>query len=1338
MSTSYPARDANCSSDLQTRKRLPLGMRIAAWTGAVLIFLVILAVVAGTFIVHSRRFHDYVLAKAEKQASDRLGTEVKIENFTVRLSTLSLDIYGLTVHGAPPYPDPPLLQVQHAEVGVRIVSILHRKWYLSSFRVDSPVVKIFADANGVTNIPTIKSSGSGGNTSLFDIGVREAILYKGEIYYNDKKSILAADLHDLEFRSSFAPALRKYSGTLSYSDGHLQSGSFKPIPHDLQAEFDATPTTFHLTQAKLTSGSSHLLLNATVNNYAQPDVQAHYEAIVDGSEFRQILSMPTLPAGLLHASGQVQYRQDPHVSLINSLALAGDLDSQRLEVRTPALRTHVDKIAAHYSLAGGKATLQDFRAMLLGGEVTAQGEMDDIGGNSHSSVKAALHGLSLADLERVLGASNVPKNVGVSGRLNAQTNARWGKTFNDLTAQADATIDGRVASTGGSGVVPINSVLHGTYTAANGQLALSRTYLRTPQTSLTMNGVVSNRSALGLKLQCNDLADIETIADLFRTPSPGQPLQPFGLGGAASFQGTVTGTTTAPHLTGALLASNFRVRGSAWKVLRTNVDVSPSFAALKNGDLEPASRGRLTFNASTGLHKWAFTNVSPVQLNVQASELNLSDLAALAGSQLPVTGMLAVNVQVHGSEINPIGQGSVSLSQMKIYDEPVRSAKLTFAGTGDQVEGDLAIQLPAGNIQSTATVRPREKTYTARLSSSGIRLDQLQTLKVRNIAATGVVSVNGSGQGTFQNPQLSMRLSIPQLNIEHQTINSLILQADVANHVATTNLTSQAVNTSIRANAKVSLTGDYLADGTLDTQALPLQPLLAAYAPQAADVTGQTEIHATLHGPLKNQKELEAHVVIPTLTMAYGTTVQLAATFPIRADYKDRIVTLQRSAIHGTDTNLDFQGSIPVSGNGPMSLLLLGNVNLHLLQAFDSDITSAGQLKFDINSNGPASASNIGGKIEIVDASFASGDLPVGLQHANGVLTLTEDRLNISSFQGSIGGGTITAQGGVAYRPNLQFDLGVALKGARLLYPQGVREGVDADLHLSGTTENALVGGQVNLTDLSFTPAFDLSNFISQFSGGVSAPPTPGFGQNVQLNVAIRSGNNVSLVSRTLSIDGTANLQIRGTAAQPVILGRVNLNGGDLILNGDRFMLNGGTIEFVNPSETEPVVNLALNTTVQQYNISMRFNGPIDQLRTNYSSDPSLPAADIINLLAFGETTEANSANPSTPANEQAEGLVASQVSSQVTSRISKVAGISQLSINPVLAGGSSQGPPGANITIQQRVTGHLFVTFSSNVASTQNQTISGQYQVSPRVALSATRDQNGGFGFDTLIKKTW
>jgi translocation and assembly module TamB len=417
--------------------------------------------------------------------------------------------------------------------------------------------------------------------------------------------------------------------------------------------------------------------------------------------------------------------------------------------------------------------------------------------------------------------------------------------------------------------------------------------------------------------------------------------------------------------------------------------------------------------------------------------------------------------------------------------------------------------------------------------------------------------------------------------------------------------------------------------------------------------------------------------------------------------------------------------------------MLVGSVDMHLAQLFDPDIRSSGQVKFNIDSRGPVNGADFAGNINIVDVNLASNDLPVGLQHCNGVLSMTRDRLNISSFKGNIGGGTLTAQGGIAYRPALQFDLGVSAQGARILYPQGMRENVDANLRLSGTRDTAVLGGAVHLADLSFTPAFDLTSFVSQFGGGVAAPPSRGLAQNIQLNVAVDSASTANLTSRTLSLGGTANLQLRGTAADPVVLGRVNLNHGDMILNGNRFVLNGGTIQFVNPLDTEPVVNVSMTTLIQQYNIDLRFHGPVDKMRTQYSSVPALPVADIINLLAFGQTTEASNA-AATPANQAAESLVASQVSSQLTSRVSKIAGISELSISPVLAGSSSAGPPGANITIQQRVTGNLFVTFSTNVASTQSQTIQGQYQVSPRLAFSATRDPNGGFGFDALIKMSW
>jgi len=593
------------------------------------------------------------------------------------------------------------------------------------------------------------------------------------------------------------------------------------------------------------------------------------------------------------------------------------------------------------------------------------------------------------------------------------------------------------------------------------------------------------------------------------------------------------------------------------------------------------------------------------------------------------------------------------------------------------------------------------------------------------------------GRGTIDDPQMTASGEIPELRAQGQTIEHLSLQANVARHVANITLDTRAVNANIRGRATVQLTGEYEADAVLDTEAIPLQPLLATYAPsQAEDVTGQTELHATLKGPLKDRGRIEAHAVIPELSLHYQKSIDVAATGPIRADYANGVLTVQRSGLKGTGTDIQFQGSVPVlDRTKPVALLLQGTMDLRLASLFDPDARSSGQLRFNINSYGAASEANVEGEVQVVSASFSSADLPLGLSNGNGTLALTRDRLNITNFEGTVGGGKVTARGGVIYRPSLQFDVSLSGQGMRLLYPEGVRQELSANLTLNGAGEQATLRGQVNVDQLSFAPDFDLSSLASAFGGGIEEPPSRGFLSNLRLNVMVRSSQNVNMVSRILSVSGAANLRITGTAAQPVVLGRINLTDGELLFQGNRYVLQGGVIDFVNPSRTEPNVNASLTTTIQQYSIGMRFEGPLERMRTSYSSDPALPPADIINLIAFGKTQEAANAT-ATPTNLTAEQSIASAVSGQVTSRVEKLTGISTLSVDPTL--GNSQQNGGATVTVQQRVTSKIFVTFSDDVTSTQRQVIQVQYQATPKVSVSGTRDQNGGFGFDTRITREW
>ena len=197
----------------------------------------------------------------------------------------------------------------------------------------------------------------------------------------------------------------------------------------------------------------------------------------------------------------------------------------------------------------------------------------------------------------MLRTAGVPKNIALIGTLNSKLNATWGKTIKDLVAQVEATIDGRISGTTNrpAGVIPLNAVVHGNYSNALQQIAMTKSYVRTPQTALTMNGVMSKHSNLAVKLQSNDLHEIETAADLFRPSALGQTVQPLGLAGMATFNGTLRGSTTAPHLPGQLTASNVQVHGTSSRVVRTGVDLSPSLAKFQNARARASVSGAHLF-----------------------------------------------------------------------------------------------------------------------------------------------------------------------------------------------------------------------------------------------------------------------------------------------------------------------------------------------------------------------------------------------------------------------------------------------------------------------------------------------------------------------------------------------------------------------------------------------------------------------------------------------------------------------------------------------------------------------------------------------------------------------
>ena len=1318
--------------------------RVVAWIAGIVLTILLFAAIGIYALLHSASFHNYVLRTAEKKASESLNTRVQLHTLSLHLSPLGLDLYGLTVSGVGPGANAPLLQVDHVGAEVRIISALHRQWSLDNVTVDHPVVNLIVNSDGHNNLPISQSSGNS-ETNVFDLAIRHIVLDRGEVYYNDRKSALRADLRDLKFQTNYDMAGGgRYIGALSYRDGHLQYGSYLPMPHDLLAQFDARRTGMTLSNLSLKSGQSQLLLNASLDNYTSPNIHAKYAIILATADLTRVLENPSLPSGVVLVNGSADYASVPGRSLLETATLEGSIRSTVLRLRTPTSRTDIRDVNAYYRLSKGDVELRNIDARLLGGQLRGTATIRDLSGKQRGHIAVALHNLSLAELKTVANSAAL-NSVSISGHVDANSEASWTGSISNLVARADAMADGSIASAQPNRnitTLPLNAEIHARYKGQAQELSLNQSYLRTPQSLVNLSGTVSNRSALEVSVQSNDLHELETIADIFGSSAA----QPLDLHGTASFDGTVRGSTAAPQIAGQLNAGNLQIRGSAFRVVRTGVQANPSLISLQNGVLDLAKQGHVTFNVQSGLHDWSHTPSSPFAVTLNATQVSVAELARAANLTTPVSGTLSANIEAHGTQLNPVGQGDCNLRDATVSGEPIQMATVRFQGTADAAHANLLVRSSAGTAQGQLTYYPRQEGYDAQLQAIDIHLERLQTLRERNMRVTGTLDLTASGRGTLKDPQGKASLTIPQLDIQKQQIRNVNLQVEVTNQQATFALASQVVSTPLRAQGKVALTGDYYADASLDTPVIPLQPLLAAYSPaQAARISGQTEIHAAVRGPLKNKALLEAHLNIPTLGVSVKTgatasaqagSVDIAAVTPIRADYADGVVSLQPGEIKGTDTDVHFQGRLPLKSDAPSTVSVQGAIDLSLAQAFDPTLTTTGQIQFDINAAGHNANENVEGQIRIVNASFATPDAPVGLSNGNGVLTLRRDRVDITQFSGSVGGGQVTASGGVAYRPAIHFNIGLKGNGLRLLYPESVRTNLDLNLAMTGTTDAALLQGQINVNSVSFTPDFDLSDFASQFSAISSPPPTQGFADNLKVNVSLRSTSELNVVSPTLSVQGNANLRVIGTGANPVIVGRTNLTGGDLIFLGNRYLVQGGTIAFVNTTQTEPIVNLQASTTIQQYNIALRFLGPVDRLRTNYTSDPSLPPADIIHLLAFGQTEEAANAAPAQSSTLGAESLVASQVSSQVTGRLQKAFGVSQISLDPQLGATTGNQQQGARITVRQRVTSKLFVTFSTDVTTTQYSAVQMQYQINRKWSVSGVRNQNGGFGLDGRYHK--
>jgi translocation and assembly module TamB len=1312
--------------------------RKLGWIGIGLVAIILVLGIAGYVVLRSQRFHSYVLAKIQQQASEATGAHVRIQDFVLHLSTLVADVYGITIRGSEPTSALPMVQADQLTIRLKIVSLLHKKIDLNEIVLRHPVVNLLVRKDGTTNLPTPPKSNSNTSTNPFDLGIQHVLLERGEIYYNDVKTPLDAELHDLqlEIKSEFIG--KGYDGNVSYRNGRLQYGDMKPLPHDLTASFNATPSQFTLKPLVLTVASSTIQLEGNVKDYSHPSADGSYEITIHPQDFRPVLKNPSIPTGEVTLAGSLRYQYEANVPMLRAVVLDGRLNSRELKVNSTDLRTVIRNISGEFKLANGNLDARRFEADLLGGRLTAAATMRHLDTNPVSKLHASVQAISLAAAKTALRTAGL-NQIPIDGHINAVADATWAGNVKNIKAGSDIGLKAALTSaSAGSAPIPLDGAFHLSYDGSSSVAALTNTFVRTPQTRVDINGTAGQRLNLRVQVHAGDLREVDSLAAAFQnagTHAPANTAAPssLNLAGTADVQLLIEGSMNDPRIRGQLKGRSLQLENTGWRSLELGLQAGKSEVSIQNGSLVNARQGYINFSFSSALSNWHFLPSSPINVQLMSRGLAIRQLLQVAKLDYPVSGNLSVDVSMHGSQLSPVGNGSVRLAQANVYGQRLQQFSVQFQGNGNVLTSALNVSMPGGSAKANLVYYPTNKGYEFQLDVPAVKLAQLQPVQERNLEIEGVLTATARGRGTLGDPQLTATVQIPQLQIRQASISGIKADLNVANQKAQLALDSEVAQSFLQARGTMELTGGHYMQARLDTKGMPIEGLLALYAPAKTNgPRGILEVHASAEGPLNDNTRIQAQVVIPTLRADYQG-LQIGNTRPIRLHYANSIVTLDPTEIAGTDTSLRLQGQLPLEGNAPVTLSAVGAVDMQLLRFVQPDVQSSGKVLFDVRGRGATANPALQGQLRLQNISLMTPDAPLGLQDVNGVLDISNNQVNITQLAAEAGGGQISARGVIGYRPQLHMNVALQAKNVRIRYQDAIRTVLGGDLNFVGTSEAATLNGRVLIDSLSFTQNFDLATLAGQVQSGAESAPSQGMADKIKLDIAVQTSRDLNLASSEVSLQGQANLRVVGTAADPVIVGRTEFTAGDIFLMNKRYQIERGIIEFSNPNRTEPVLNILLTTTINQYNLSLTFLGPLDKMQTSYVSDPPLPTADIINLIARGQTTQQAAASPS---NLGASSLLAQGAASQVSSGVQKLAGLSSLSIDPTLGGNNSN--PGARIAMQKRVTNNFLFTFATDVTSTQREIIQGEYKLNKSWSASVTRDENGGFAVDGKYHKRY
>ncbi|HEY2001088.1 MAG TPA: translocation/assembly module TamB domain-containing protein [Acidobacteriaceae bacterium] len=1312
-----------------------------------------------------------------------------------------LTIHGLEAPDQVPYLHVDTLRVQakiidafKAQIGLRSLDVEHPVFHLIVYpdgSTNQPVPKKQTESNKpVTD-------------TIFDLEANRAQVNNGVLLLNQRALPFNVAANHLATTVTYRAQPESYLGTVHVEDLTAQRDKAPAVHSTLDLNVEMARNALKLDGLHFVTGESKLDVSGALNDFTKLNWKIGANGAIDLREVAALAAVEGLERGVtgvqiqgqgsgvkaFDVTGNVQLKDGTYREsylLLSGISATSSLHATQDEVTLPNVRVRlrqgggVDANAKLVNYMAPAPPAQPAVAM-QSSRKTPGTTAPKSGPQQEASIRARIFGIRPEMIFEIIAEPKYA-NLGFDTQADGTAEVRWKGSINDLVASANVTVAPPRPPTPNE--IPVTGVVDAGFALRGGRLDARHIEMHTPASNLNVTGraafiPMTGASALNVDFTTDNLNEFDRALIVFGVKANGKKgvaALPVQLHGQAGFEGTVTGSLLNPDVKGHASAKEFATvietaaathpppqpttpvsaepphppppsQGTRqtvqWDDLELDAEYSPALISVSNLSL---TRGKTSIHGSAQLHavhgrrgKLLYNNSSMLNADAHITDASVTDLLSIAGESLPVTGTL--NLQAHaGGALNALtGGGHLSVAAGQIYGEDYKSltTDLKFAGESAGVTNLVFVQ-DGGRITGDGDYNIQAKSFRGDAQGTGFDLSHIRRLQSAKQQLGGALSFDLHASGSTTAPQVNGKLALANLTLNGQAAGSVNANVQTTGHTLHLNANATLAQAQFQMAGQMQLTDNYPVDAKLTFSQLDFAPVLALL--DVSGVKGNSQLAGLIHitGPAKTPKQLDGTAEIDQFKVALER-LPLTSKGPIRASLTDGVVKLDQLEIDAEDTTLSAGGTADLLGDGGMDVQAHGAINAKLAQSFSTELTSTGHIDFNLTAQGALKKPDLEGTFNFKDVNLAYQQIPNGISHLNGSMVFNQDRLELRNIQGTTGGGTVTLGGFLIYQQGVYGDVSVTLKNTRFRYA-GLSSSADAKLRLQGTQNSMVLSGNIQITRFLVGPNMDFAA-LTGGAGAVSPPPDPNaFGNKVRLDVHITSSPQMDFQNSFAQIAGSVNLRIRGTVAQPAVLGRINITDGKATYNGTTYELRHGDIYFTNPVKIEPVIDMDVTTRIEEYDVTIGLHGTASKLTPTFRSEPPLPEADVFSLLAQGRTQEEQSIystqQSAAGVNGTANAVLSGALNATVSNRIQKLFGVGSVKIDPTYTG--SLGQSSARITVTQNIGQQVLLTYATSVNSTTQQLIQAQVNLTPIFSVTAVRDEADVFSLVFKVHKRY